>query len=116
MSYRHVQPLIREGRRFHHQRPATNEGTWSLRLVGGGFALVSLLVLLIGLTDVHADVGPVSLFGVLALGGLATVIVGGAFATVAIIRRGERSVFVLATLAVWALALFLIVGELAFPH
>ena len=36
MSYRHVQPLIREGRRFHHQRPATNEGTWSLRLVGGG--------------------------------------------------------------------------------
>ena len=57
---------------------------------------------------------PVSLFGV--LGGLATVIVGGAFATVAIIRRGERSVFVLATLAVWALALFLVVGELAFPH
>ena len=58
---------------------------------------------------------PVSLFGVLARG-LATVIVGGAFATVAIIRRDERSVFVLATLGVWELALFLVVGELAFPH
>jgi cell division protein FtsN len=57
---------------------------------------------------------PASLFGV--LGGLATVIVGGAFATVAIIRRDERSVFVLATLGVWELALFLVVGELAFPH
>ena len=57
---------------------------------------------------------PVSLLGV--LGGLATVIVGGAFATVAIIRRDERSVFVLATLGVWELALFLVVGELAFPH
>ena len=57
---------------------------------------------------------PVSLFGV--LGGLATVIVGGAFAAVAIIRRDERSVFVLATLGVWELALFLVVGELAFPH
>ena len=118
MSYRHVQgaPPIREGWRFHHQRPATSEGTWSLRLVSGGFMLVALLVLLAGLTGVHADVGPVSLLGVFALAGLAFVIVGGAFAIVAIVRRGERSVFVLATLPVWALAVFLVVGELAFSH
>jgi hypothetical protein len=31
-------------------------------------------------------------------------------------RRAERSVFVLATLPVSAMALFLIVGELAVPH
>ena len=67
---------------------------------GGGFVLVALLILVIDLTGVHADVGPVSLFGLLSLVGLISIIIGGVFAILAIVRSAERSVLVLATLPV----------------
>lgn len=103
-------------RHFHDHRPTTSEGDWSLRLVGGGLALTAAIIALVAVTGLRADIGPVSLFGVSALIGLASVIAGGVFAIVAVLRRNERSAFVLATLPVSTLALFLVVGELAVPH
>jgi len=108
--------LLEEHRHLHGHRPTTIEGDWSLRLVGGGLALTAGAIALVAITGLHADIGPVSLVGVSALIGLVSVIAGGVFAIVALLRRNERSVFVLATLPVSTLALFLVVGELAVPH
>jgi hypothetical protein len=73
-------------------------------------------MVLLSLAGLRLDVGPVALVGVLALAGLSSIIVGGVFAVLAIVRRGERSVFVLATLLPCAMATFLVIGELAVPH
>lgn len=102
--------------RFRGRRPSTSEGTRSLRLIAGGVAVVLVAVLFIALTGIHAMVGPVSLLGVGALIGLLLVITGGALALAAIIRYGERSIFVLATLPIWVLAVFLVVSELFLSH
>src|ERR1700675_5059015 len=91
----------RQSMRFRGRRPSTREGTRSLRLIAGRVALVLVVVLFIALTGIHAMVGPVSLLGVGALIGLLLVITGGALALAAIIRYGERSIFVLATLPIW---------------
>lgn len=111
MSYAPV-----HGWHFHDEPAATRMGTWSIRLVGGGLAVTTVLVVLVAATDVRADVGPVSLVGLLAFCGLVTVIAGGVLALVALLRGGERSVYVLATLPLWVFALFLVIGELAASH
>ena len=110
------QPAAGAGWHFHRQRPTTSAGAWSVRLVAGGLAVVILLVLFMAVTDVRVEVGPVSLLGVTAFGGLLAVIAGGVFATLSIFRRAERSIFVVASLPVWAIAIFLVVVELAVPH
>jgi hypothetical protein len=94
---------------FGFRRPTTTEGRLSLRLVVGGLLLVPLAAAIVAATDVHG-------VGAAALAGLLSIVVGGVFAIVAVTRRGERSSFVLATLLVWAVAAFLLIGELAFPH
>jgi hypothetical protein len=99
--------------RFHRRRPSTSEGIWALRLVIGGFWLTVLVALFIALTGIHGDVGPVTLLGIVAFIGLLSTIAGGIFAIVAITRRGEGSILVLATLPVWVVAVVLVVGELA---
>ena len=76
-----------------------------------------LVALFIALTGIHGDVGPVTLLGIVAFIGLLSTIAGGVFAIVAITRRGERSILVLATLPVWLLAVLLVAGELVqVPH
>jgi len=103
--------------RFRRRRPSTREGTWALRLVIGGFAVTVLVAAFIGVTEIHGDVGPVSLLGSVGFLGLLVTVVGGVFAIVALTRRGERSAFVLATLPVWVLAVVLVAVELAqVPH
>lgn len=110
-GFLHEGPPRRKSIRFRGC-PSTREGTRSLRLIAGGVAVVLVLALFSASTDIHAMVGPVSLLGVGALIGLLLVIAGGALALAAIIRQGERSIFVLATLPIWVLAVFLVVGEL----
>lgn len=102
--------------RFHRGRPTTDAGASALRLVGGGLAFVVLVVTFVAVTDVHADIGPLSLLGLAAFAGLLTVVVGGVYALLALVGRGERSVLVLATLPVGALALVLVVVELFFAE
>ena len=113
-SLRHRSPRRRA--RFHRGRPTTDPGASALRLVGGGLAFVVLVVAFVAVTDVHADIGPLSLLGLAAFAGLLTVVVGGVYALLALVGRGERSVLVLATLPVWALALALVVVELFFAE
>lgn len=111
-----IPPVIEHGWRFHRRRPSSRAGTWSVRLVGGGLAFVVVVALFVALIGIHADVGPVSLLGVAAFAGLVTVIVGGVLAILAILRRSERSIVVLVTIPIWAIAVFVVVGELAVPH
>jgi hypothetical protein len=110
------QALIGPGRHFHRQPPATREGTWSLRLIGGGAALTVLAAGVIAVTGFRAEVGPLSLLGAAGLAGVLGVVAGGVLSIVAIARRGERSVYVLAPLPVWLFAAFLLVGELTTSH
>jgi hypothetical protein len=74
-----------------------------------GLVLVPISATFVALTEVHV-LGAVALLGVLSI------VVGGAVAMSAIIRRGERSAFVLSTILPWTAAAFLLIGELAFPH
>lgn len=97
------------GASFAWRRPSTRDGAWSLRLVIAGLVLVPGSATVVAMTEVHV-LGAVALLGVLSI------VVGGGLAMRAIVRRGERSAFVLATLVPWAPAAFLLVGELAFPH
>jgi hypothetical protein len=105
-----------DGWHVHRQRPTTSAGAWSVRLVDGGLAVVIFLVLFMAVTVVRVEVGPVSLLGLTAFGGLLVVIAGGVFAIRSIFRSGERSIFVVATLPVWVIAILLVVGELAVSH
>ena len=97
------------GASFAWRRPSTREGAWSLRLVIAGLVLVPISATFVALTEVHV-LGAVALLGVLSI------VVGGAVAMSAIIRRGERSAFVLSTILPWTAAAFLLIGERAFPH
>ena len=87
----------------------TPRGRWALRLDGAGIALVAVSVAIVAITEVHV-------FGALALLGLLAVIAGGMLAALAIVRDRERSWLVELTLLPAFLALFLVIGELAFPH
>lgn len=87
----------------------TPRGRWALRLDGAGAALVVVSAAIVALTEV-------SVVGVLALLGLVAVIAGGVLAALAIVRDHERSWLVEVTLAPALVALFLVIGELAFPH
>ncbi|HEY6961690.1 MAG TPA: hypothetical protein VI408_07360 [Gaiellaceae bacterium] len=70
----------------------------------------------VAVTGIHADIGPVSALGLAAFAGLLSMIVGGVLAVVSMLRRHERSIYVLASVPLSALALFIVVGELAVPH
>ena len=88
----------------------------ALRVLKQSILLLLLVVTFIALTGIHAGVGPVSLLGVVGFIGLLSIVAGGGFAIVAIIRRRERSILVLATLPVWVLAVVLLVVELTLHH
>jgi len=87
----------------------TETGRWALRLELGGIGLVALGATIVATAEIHA-------FGALALVGLLLVIGGGGCAVLAVIRDDERSRLVMAALLPALLALFLVIGELAFPH
>ena len=85
--------------------PSTEEGHRALRLVVGGLALVPLGALLVRVVELPSAVGVLGLLGLLAI------VAGGVLAVLAIARRGERSIFVFATLPVWFFAVFVVLGE-----
>ena len=109
-SLHHRSPRRRA--RFHRGRPTTDAGATALRLVGGGLVFVVLVVAFVAVTDIHAEIGPLSLLGLAAFAGLLTIVVGGLYALLALVGRGERSVLVLATLPMCALALVVLAVEL----
>lgn len=92
--------------------PVTAEGRWSLRLVAAGIVLVAIGRVTFALTGTQALAGPVPLHGVVALVGVLAILQGGILALVAIARRGERSIFVLATLPVWLIPVVFVVADL----
>jgi hypothetical protein len=71
-----------------------------------------LCILLTALFDV--SIGQLHVTAALAFVGLLAVVAGGVLALIAIARRGERSTWVLATLAVALFALLVIVAQVAF--
>lgn len=96
------------------RRPASHEARLAQRLVASGLVLAALVIVFIAATGLHAWVGPLSLLGLLALIGFLIVIAGGVFAIIAVIRRGERSVLIFATLLVSVFALFVVLAQIVF--
>ena len=97
-------------RRRLWSRPSTSEGRRALWLVVGGLALQPVTALLVRILSLPSAVGALSALGLLAM------IVGGAFATIAVARHGERSILVLATLPLSLFLVFFVIAEFAFPH
>lgn len=98
---------VRPQRRFRF-RSSTHLGTMSVRIVVGGVLLTWLGTMLIAAADFRTV--PVALFGIVAM------IVGGAIALFAIVRRGERSIAVFAMLPILASAVLLVIAEAVIPH
>jgi len=98
------------GRRRFSGRPSTAEGRRALWLVAGGLALIPFAALLVQVIHLPSALGALGALGMLAIA------VGGVFAVVALVRRGERSIFVFVTALAGLLAVFFVIGELAFPH
>jgi hypothetical protein len=90
-------------------RPATWEGRRALWVVVGGLAAVPVAGLLARATGISA-------LGVIGAAGVLAILGGGVLALVAVVRRGERSVLVLATLPLWLFWIAFAIGELADPH
>jgi len=93
-------------------RAASKEGRLALRLVADGFAFTVLCILLNAVVDV--SIGRLHVIAALVLAGLLTVVAGGVFAMIAIVRDGERSHWVYATLPVSLFALLCVVLEVGF--
>jgi len=92
--------------------PVTNEGRWSVRLVASGIVLIALARLGFALSGIQASVGPLPLHGMVALVGILAVLQGGILAIIAILRRKERSVYVFATLPLWAIPVVFVLADL----
>jgi len=89
--------------------PSTTEGRRAFWIVLAGLALLPVAGLLSRAFDV-SELGVVGLLGIVAI------LAGGVLALVAVVRRGERSIVVLATLPVWLFWVVFVIGELAQPH
>lgn len=87
----------------------THRGRWALRLSLSGCALVALSVAVVAFADAHV-------FGPVGFGGLLLLVAAGVLAALAAIRDHERSPLVAVTVVPALFGLFLVIGELAFPH
>jgi hypothetical protein len=90
-------------------RPATREGRRALWLVAGGLAALPVAGMLARTTGISA-------MGVVGAAGVLAILAGGVLTLIAVVRRGERSVLVLATLPLWLFWIVFAIGELADPH
>jgi hypothetical protein len=90
-------------------RPATRDGCRALWLVAGGLAALPVAGALARSTGIAA-------LGVIGAAGVLAILAGGALALIAVFRRGERSILVLATLPLWLFWIVFVIGELAGPH
>lgn len=76
--------------------------------------VAALAITFIAATGIHAWVGPLSLVALLGLVGFLSVAAGGVFAIVAVVRRGERSALILATVPLSLAALLVVIAQVAF--
>ena len=98
-------------------RPGTRPGRWSLGFGLGFFLLLGLFQVLIASGqrggDTFFDNPWLSLP---ALAGALSALAAGLLAALAIIRRGERSLFSFLALLLGLFVLLFLVGEIAVPH
>jgi len=94
--------------------PQTETGRSGVRLVVRGLVVAAVMVTVIATTGWHASVGPLSIFGLISLLGLAAAACGGLIAAVAVVRNGERSAVALVAVTLAVLALLVVISEVAF--
>jgi hypothetical protein len=95
----------------------TSKGKFALRLVKGGLAFTVLCIMLnMGLdaAGLEASIGPLHVIAALALVGMLAVVAGGVFAMIAILKQGERSSWVLATVVLSVFALLVVITQVVF--
>ena len=96
--------------------PSTRAGQWAAGLAGGVVVLFPLLGVLAGANASDWGWGARLALILAGLAGVATALSAGIVSIVAVVRRGERSIVLLAPILLGAFWAMFVLGEFLSPH